>query len=185
MATLRQQFLRQVVLSVAASPSTTNLDIFGPESPLETPYAENTDHVIRPRQNRQNEAGFVVIDGWGTPFNVDTVNLDVEIWSRRSSAAQKNLEAPLFPSGAAVPTDPQLKRVVATGLLGLTHITDIAAIFGGGFGGRDTKDVPLLHVRADEFVRLRVNNTAAGALGPLTLSAKFDLGISPADTNRL
>jgi len=184
MATLRQQFMRQATLSVAANPSVTVVDLLGPESPLQPPYAENTDHVVLPRQDRQNEAGFVVIDGWAAPFNVATVNVDVEIWERASNASQRGLDSALFPSGAAAPADPQLKRVVATGLLG-DDTAAIDSILGGGLGGRDTKDVPLLHVRANEFVRLRVNNTGAGALGPITLTAKYDLGGHPGDTNRL
>ena len=42
-----------------------------------------------------------------------------------------------------------------------------------------------LHLRADEFVRLRLTATAGGALGPVDLVAKFDLGGHPADTHRL
>lgn len=184
MATLRQQFMRQVTVNVAAGPSTTLVDVLGPESPLATPYAENTDHVIEPRQVRQNEAGWVVIDGWaGSALAIAGLLVDVEIWSRASRAAQKGLEAPLFPSGAAPAADPQLKRVVATGLAG--DGTDLVSIFGGAFGGTPDKDVPALHVRADEFVRLRLNYAAGGALGPVTLSAKYDLGGHPGDTHRL
>ena len=79
MATLRQQFMRQVDVTVPASPSTTLVDFFGPESPLAPPYAENTDHVVEPRQYRQNEAGWVVINGWnGSALDVADMTVDVE-----------------------------------------------------------------------------------------------------------
>jgi len=182
MAQLRQQFLRQLAVTAAAT-STTIADILGPETTLAAPYAENTDHVIRDRQVRQNEAGWVVIDGWDASV-LDSANLtvDVEIWSRAASAAQKGLEAALFPSGATAAADPVLKRVVTTGVAG--NSTALLAVFGGALGGADAKDVPVLHVRADEFVRLRIVNSST-ALGPVTLSAKFDLGMNPNDTNRL
>jgi hypothetical protein len=76
-----------------------------------------------------------------------------------------------------------LKRVVATAVPG--NDTKLQSIFGGAFGGVDEKDVPLLHVRAGEFVRLRLTLSAGGPLGPVTLDAKYDLGIHPGDTNRL
>lgn len=184
MATLRQQFMRQATVNVAAGPSTTVVDLLGPESPLAPPYAENTDHVVEPRQVRQNESGWVVIDGWdGSALAIAGLLVDVEIWSRASAAAQKGLEAPLFPSGAAPAADPQLKRVVSSGLAGNSGA--LLSVFGGGFGGVDDKDVPAIHVRADEFVRLRLGYAAGGALGPVTLSAKYDLGGHPGDTHRL
>jgi hypothetical protein len=180
MSVLRQQFLRQVAVTAAATPAVTTVDIFGPETPLAVPYAENTDHVIRERQVRQDEAGWVVIDGWDTSaLDNAALGVTVEIWSRASSAAQKGLTGPLFPSGAAAATDPVLKRVVATAVPG--NSDGLIAIFGGVVaGGIGTKDVPLLHVRADEFVRLTITNTG-GALGPVTLSAKYNLGPHPAD----
>ena len=182
MSTLRQQFLRRVVIDIAGAGAVTTVDILGPESPLEPPYAENTDHVIRDRQVRQNEAGFVVITE--PTNNLDTAAeylFDVEIWSRASSAAQKGLEAALFPSGAPAPADPVLKRVVSTAIPG----ADVAPILGGAFGGADNKDVPLLHVRADEFVRLLITENGGGAAASTVFEAKFDLGISAADSNRL
>jgi len=180
MSVLRQQFLRQVAVTAAATPAVTTVNIFGPESPLESPYAENTDHVIRDRQVRQNEAGWVVIDGWdASVLDAAALGVTVEIWSRASASAQKGLEAPLFPSGAAVAADPVLKRVVASAVPG--NSTALVGIFGGVIaGGVGTKDIPLLSVRADEFVRLTITNTG-GALGPVTLSAKYNLGPNPAD----
>ena len=185
MSVLRQQFVRVVPVTTSASVSTTVVDVLGPQTATAVGFAENTDHVIRERQVRQNEAGWVVIDGWAGALLTDDHNLDVEIWSQASSAAQKGLEAPLFPSGAAAAADPVLKRVVVSGLLGSTDTLAIASVFGGGLGASDTKDIPALHLRADEFVRLRINTTAGGALGPVNLTAKFDLGLNPADTHRL
>jgi len=186
MSTLRQQFARKVVVNTAASPSVTLVDILGPESPLTPPYAENSDHVVEPRQVRQNEAGFVVVDGFAaSALATDDLTLDIEIWRRGARAAQRGLEAPLFPSGAAAASDPSLKRVVTTGLLGAADAALIASALGGALGGVNDKDVPALHLRADEFVRLRLTATAGGALGPVTLSAKFDLGGNPGDTHRL
>ena len=75
-----------------------------------------------------------------------------------------------------------LKRVVASGIPG--NSDDILAVFGGGHGTSDLRNKPLIHVRADEFVRLRLTN-AAGALGPVVLTAKYDLGLSPADNDRV
>ena len=180
MAQLRQQFLRQLAVTAAAT-ATTVVDILGPETATAAPYAENTDHVVDPRQVRQNEAGFMQIAGWDASALDDAaLTVDVEVWSRGARAAQKGLEAPLFPSGAAAAADPVLKRVVATGILG--NDVNLLEIFGGVT--LITKNVPLIHVRADEFVRLRLVNTGA-ALGPVTLSVKYDLGMNPADTNRL
>ena len=184
MAQLRQQFLRQLAVTAAAT-GTTVVDILGPESALAGPYAENADHVIDPRQVRQNEAGWLVVDGWdGSVLDDAALTVDVEIWSRGARAAQKGLEAPLFPSGAAAAADPALKRVVASGVLGTSDA--LIAILGGklGVAGSSVRDVPMLHVRADEFVRMTLVNTGA-ALGPVTLSAKYDLGMNPADTQRL
>jgi hypothetical protein len=185
MSVLRQQFLRQTAVTAAAT-STTLVDLVGPESPQETPYAENTDHVIRARQNRQNEAGWCVIAGWDGS-NLDDANLtvDVEIWERASAAAQKGLEGALFPSGAAAPSDPFLKRAVATGLLG--NSDDLLSVFGGAAPlgpALSSLDAPKLHLRANEFVRLRLAN-AAGALGPVTLTAKYDLGNHPQGSSLL
>ena len=182
MAQLRQQFLRQVAVPVILDTATLAVDVLGPESTLEPPYAENSDHVVRARQVRQNEAGFVQITGWdGSVLDDPDVLLDVEIWKRAASAAQKGLEAPLFPSGAAAAADPVLQRVVATDLPG--DGADLLSILGGATP--PAKDVPLLHVRADEFVRLRITNNTGGNTTALTLSAKFDLGMNPVDTNRL
>ena len=182
MSVLRQQFMQSLALSVPAG-ETLDADLFGPESPLAPPYAENTDHVVEPRQVRQNEAGWVVVDGWsGSGLAAATTSVDVEIWSRASAAAQRNIEGPLFPSGAAAAADPVLKRVVASGLAG--DDAALLAVLGGGFGGVDAKDVPALHVRADEYVKLRVTNGAGGAL-TADLRAKYDLGGNPGDTHRL
>lgn len=182
MAQLRQQFLRRVSVTAAAT-STTDVDIMGPETDLAAPYAENTDHVVDPRQVRQNEAGWLSISGWnGSTLDDANLTVNVEIWSRGSTAAQKGLETALFPSGAAAASDPVLKRVVATAVPG--NSADLSAIFGVTEDTVPRKDVPLLHVRADEFVRLSITN-AAGALGPVTLTAKYDLGINPNDTMRL
>ena len=182
MAQLRQQFLRQIAVTAAAS-STTTVDILGPETALAAPYSENTDHVVDPRQVRQNEAGWLSISGWnGSALDSSDLTVDVEIWSRGARAAQKGLEAPLFPSGAAAAADPVLKRVVATGVAG--DDAQLSAIFGVTEDTVPQKDVPLLHVRADEFVRLSIVN-ASTALGPVTLTAKYDLGINPNDTMRL
>lgn len=182
MSVLRQQFLRQVAVTAAAA-DVTPVDIFGPESPLETPFAEGTDHVVRERAARQNEAGWVTIDGWrASALAVPALLVDVEIWSRGSASAQRGMSAPYYPTGAAAAADPVLKRVVASGVAG--DSAALLAIFGVGYSGvatsTSTKNVPALHVRADEFVRLRLTNPG-GALGPVTLSAKYDLGHHPAD----
>ena len=177
MAQLRQQFMRQFAVTLAAA-DTTVVDILGPETALAAPYAENTDHVIRERQVRQNESGFVNITLAGALLAA-TITYDVEIWKRASSADQKGLEAPLFPSGAAAAANPTLSRVVVSGILG--NDANLPFILGGPIG---TPDVPLLHVRADEFVRLRAV-VPGGAIGPALVTAKFDLGMNPADTNRL
>lgn len=180
MSVLRQQFAQTLAVTVAAA-ETLEVDLFGPESPLSPPYAENTDHVVEPRQVRQNEAGWVVVDGF-TNLAVATTTVDVEIWARAATAAQRNIEGPLFPSGAAAAADPALKRAVASGLVGNSPI--LASILGGGLGGVDAKDVPALHLRADEFVKLRITNGAGGPLSD-TLLAKYDLGGNPGDTHRL
>lgn len=180
MSVLRQQFAQSLAVTVPNG-ATVEADLFGPESPLSPPYAEGTDHVIEPRQVRQNEAGWVVVDGL-TNLAVATVTVDVEIWARAATAAQRNIEAPLFPSGAAAAADPRLKRAVATGLAGNSAV--LAAVLGGGLGGTTSKDVPALHLRADEFVKLRFANASGGSLGD-TLLAKYDLGGNPGDSHRL
>lgn len=180
MSVLRQQFGRATSVTVNNG-VTGEADLFGPESPLAPPYAENTDHVVEPRQVRQNEAGWAVIDGW-TNFAVSTVTVDIEIWERKAAAAQRNLEAPLFPSGATAAADPQLKRVVASALAGDDAL--VTSLFGGGLGGVDNKDVPALHLRADEFIKLRITNGSGGNLTD-TLRVKYDLGGNPGDTHRL
>jgi len=181
MSVLRQQFVQQTAVTAAAT-ATTVVDLFGPESPLQAPYAENTDHVVRERQNRQNESGWVLIDGWdGSALDSSDLTVDVEIWSRPATAAQKGLEDALFPSGATQPSDPMLKRVVAEGIAGDDDA--LLAVFGGSLGATlSNVDAPKLHVRADEFVRLRIVN-AAGALGPVTLTAKYDLGRNPNESS--
>ena len=185
MAHLRQQFMRQTSVTAAAT-ATTLVDLVGPETALAPPYAENTDHVVDPRQVRQNEAGWVVIDGWdGSALDAAALTVDVEIWARASRAAQKGLEGPLFPSGAAAAADPVLKRVVASGLAG--NDDALLAVFGGAAPLGPTLssvDAPKLHLRADEFVRLRLVN-AGGALGPVTLTAKYDLGNNPQGSSLL
>jgi len=183
MSVLRQQFLRQTAVTAAAT-STTLADLFGPESALAPPYAENTDHVVLPRQSRQNEAGWVTIDGWdASALDAAALTVDVEIWERASNAAQRGLDGPLFPSGAAPASDPVLKRVVATGIAG--NSDDLLSVFGGALGATLTSvDAPKLHVRANEFVRLRIVN-GAGALGPVTLTAKYDLGNNPQGSSLL
>lgn len=183
MSVLRQQFVRRTSVTAAAT-STTLVDLEGPESALAAPYAEGTDHVVRERQVRQNEAGWVVIDGWnGSALDAAALTVDVEIWARASSAAQKNTQTALFPSGATAASDPFLKRVVASGVPG--NSDDLLAVFGGGLGATlSTVDAPKLHVRADEFVRLRIVNSA-GALGPVVLTAKYDLGSNPKGSSLL
>ena len=185
MSVLRQQFLRQTPVTAAAS-TTTLADLLGPESALETPYAENTDHVIRPRQNRQNEAGWVVISGWqASALDASALTVDVEIWERASAAAQKGLDTALFPSGATAPADPFLKRVVASGIAGDSD--DLLSVFGGAapLGATlSSVDAPKIHVRAGEFVRLRILNSST-ALGPVTLTAKYDLGNNPQGSSLL
>lgn len=185
MSLLRQQFVRQTSVTAAAT-SVTVADLLGPETALAAPYAENTDHVVDPRQVRQNEAGWVVVDGWdGSALDAAALTVDVEIWSRGARAAQKNLAAPLFPSGATAASDPMLKRVVATGLLGNSEA--LTAVFGGEDPLGPTLssvDAPKLHLRADEFIRLRLTNSGA-ALGPVILTAKYDLGNNPQGSSLL
>jgi len=187
MATLRQQFVRQTSVTTAASPSVNLVDLVGPETALAPPYAENSDHVVEPRQVRQNEAGWVVVAGWdGSALDTANLTVDVEIWSRGATASQKGLEAPLFPSGAAAAADPQLKRVVATGLAG--NSADLLSVFGGAAPLGPTLssvDAPKLHLRAGEFVRLRLTATAGAALGPVVLTAKYDLGSHPQGSSLL
>ncbi len=182
MSVLRQQFTRQTAV-VAIASDTTIVDLFGPQSLLETPYAENTDHVIRARQNRQNESGWVLIDGWdGSSLDDAALTVDVEIWERASAAAQKGLEDALFPSGADASADPFLKRVVATGILG--NSDDLLAVFGGSLGATlSSVDAPKLHVRAGEYVRLRIVNSGGELTG--TLTAKYDLGNNPQGSSLL
>lgn len=186
MSVLRQQFVRTTSVTVAASPNVTVVDLLGPETALASPYAEGSDHVVDPRQVRQNEAGWAVVDGWfGSALAVAALTVDVEIWSRGSTAAQRNMQAPLFPSGAAVAADPVLKRVVATGLAG--NGEGITAVFGGEdpLGATlSSVDAPKLHLRADEFVRLRIANTGA-LVGPVVLTAKYDLGNNPKGSSLL
>ena len=178
MSVLRRQFLRQVSVTTGAAPSTTLVDVTGPESAQETPYAEGTDYVTRLRQPLQNNAGWVVIDGWdGSALDTADLTVDVEIWSRETIPHGRNVQAPMFPNGSADAASPLLKRVVATGVRG--NSAALPAILGGAFGGDEGKDKPALYVNADEFVRLRLTATAGNALGPVTLSAKFDLGQHP------
>lgn len=181
MAQLRQQFLRNLSVDLPDA-ATTLVDVVGPETPLAVPYAENTDHVVRERQVRQNEAGYVAIELAAT-MKVANTTYDVEIWRRASSAAQKGLEAPLFPSGAAAAADPVLRRVVATGLAGDSDALE--AVLGGATLALADAHVPLLSVRADEFVRLRIANATGGALNSQNIQARFDLGINQNDTMRL
>lgn len=180
MSVLRQSFAQTLAVTVLNG-TTVEADLFGPETPLSPPYAENSDHVVEPRQVRQNEAGWVVVDGL-TNLAVATVTFDVEIWARKQQAAQKNLEGPLFPSGATPASDPYLKRAVASGLAGNSAL--LASVLGGGLGGTPDKDVPLLHVRADEYVKLRITNGSGGDLSD-TLLAKYDLGLNPQSSNFL
>jgi hypothetical protein len=183
MSVLRQQF--GTTLSITSTDGETEeFDLFGPESALAPPYAENSDHVVIPRQVRQNEAGWVVIDGWnGSALAVANMTVDIEIWARGSSAAQRGLEAPLFPSGAAAAADPSLKRVVASGLGGTDALID--SLFGGALGGQDSKDVPAVHLRAEVLVKIRLANATGGDIGPVVLVAKYDLGGNVGDTHRL
>lgn len=170
MSVLRRQFLRQVAVSTAASPSVTLADIVGPESAQETPYAEGTDYVTRLRQPLQNNAGWVVVDGWdGSALDTANLTVDVEIWSRATVPHGRNIQSPMFPNGGGVAADPVLKRVVATGVAGNSDA--LLNILG--------KTAPALYVNADEFIRLRLTATAGGALGPVTLSAKYDFGQHP------
>jgi hypothetical protein len=128
----------------------------------------------------------VVIDGWdGSVLDAAALTVDVEIWSRGAQASQRNMSAPLFPSGAAAAADPMLKRVVATGLAGNSEA--LTAVFGGDDPLGPTLssvDAPKLHLRAGEFVRLRIANSGA-ALGPVVLTAKYDLGNTPQGSSLL
>jgi hypothetical protein len=127
-----------------------------------------------------------VIQGWdGTALDAAALTVDVEIWERASNAAQRGLDGPLFPSGATAASDPFLKRVVATGIAG--NSDDLLSVFGGALPLGPTLssvDAPKLHVRANEFVKLRITNSG-GALGPVTLTAKYDLGNHPQGSSLL
>jgi hypothetical protein len=186
MSVTRTQFVRTVAVTAAATPNVTTVDILGPETTLSAPYAEGTDHVIDPRQVRQNEAGWVVIGGWdATALDAAALTVDVEIWSRGARAAQRNQQTALFPSGATVPSDPYLKRIVATGLAGNSDALFSALGGAAPLGATlSSVDAPKLKVGAGEFVRLRIANSA-GALGPVTLTAKFDLGNNPQGSSLL
>lgn len=181
MAQLRQVFYRQTAVTAGAN-GTTLVDLVGPETALADPFAEGTDHVVRDRQVRQNESGWFSLSGWdSSALDASALTIDVEVWSRASSAAQKGLEAPLFPSGAAAVADPVLKRVVVSGMAG--NDDDLLEIYGGASLLPEDQNVPQIHLRADEFVRLRIVNSSS-ALGPVTLIAKYDLGLNPADNMR-
>src|SRR3990167_933810 len=114
MTVLATQFLRRTAVTLLNAPATpTEVDIFGPESTTEPPYAENVDHVVRARQVRQNEAGFAVVDLPATLVAANVFLRGVEIWLRQSLPGQRGISGPLFPSGAApASSQPVLKRVV-------------------------------------------------------------------------
>ena len=176
MAQLRQQFLRQQAVTLAAT-ATTIFDVVGPETALASPYAEGTDHVTNPRQVRQNESGWVNIEITAGLLTANTT-YTVEIWKKASTAAQKGLDTALFPSGAAAAADPSLQRVVVSSVLG--NSVGLDDLLGGPLA---TPVGPGLHLRADEFVRFTVVN-ASTALGPLMVTSKFDLGLNPNDSRR-
>ena len=186
MSVLATQFLRRTAATLLNAPAApTEVDIFGPESETETPYAENTDHVIRPRQLRQNEAGFVIVDLPAAFVNANIFLRGVEIWSRNSIPFQRGLGTAMFPTGAAVAASPMLKRTVFASTANDTPTTLAAtlSILGGTLTGSDaTKDTPALKVNADEFVKLRLFNNTGGPLTD-TIDSKFDLGRAAVNTS--
>jgi len=186
MSVLATQFLRRTTVTLLNAPAApTEVDIFGPESGTEPPYAENTDHVIRPRQIRQNEAGFVVIDLPGAFVNANIFLRGVEVYSRNSIPMQRGLGTAMFPSGAATPSSPMLKRQIFSSSANDTPTTlaAILSILGGTLTGSDaTKDTPAIKVNADEFVKLRLFNNTGGPVTD-TIDSKFDLGRAAVNTS--
>lgn len=187
MSVLRQTFLRQTTASFPNAAATT-VDILGPESTTADPYAEGTDHVVAPRQVRQNEAGWAVVD---LPTGLEAANIflrGVEIWSRQVQAVQSGLSAALFPSGAtAGGTSPVLKRVVFSSTANdtPTNGTNVVAILGGTLNTTATLSLPRLHVRADEFIRVTLFNNSGAPINNAVITTKFDLGLNPASSDIL
>jgi hypothetical protein len=186
MSVLRTQSLQRTAATLVNN-AVTMVNLAGPTSPAETPYAEGTDHVERLRHNRQNEAGWAVVD-LPAAFVAGNVWLRaVEIWAS-ATPGQTGLAPPLFPTGATPAPNgaAYLKRVVFS-----TDANDFAtngaaaqAILGGELGAVGDKDVPALHVRADEFIQLRFGNTSGGDIGPEFIEVKYDLGLAPSDSGK-
>ena len=182
MSVIRTQFLRHTTATLINAAETV-VDIFGPETASEPPYAENTDHVTRPRQVRENEAGVAQV---GLPANFLAANVflrKVEIWDKKSLPGQRGLDPALFPSGAT-PGGSDRKRVVfdseAADLIDLTDDGMLSILGGSPLDADPDKHTPLLTVGADEFIKLTFFNNSGGDIGPEVIQTKFDLGLNPA-----
>lgn len=177
MSVIRTQYMERQTISLPSS-GTLVVDVNGPTSPAETPYAEGTDHVTKKRQLRENESGIVYIDIEGA-VNVSTTFVDaVEIWNR-GDPDQTGLTPALFPTGADLASAPYKVRDVFTGSAPLNSAA-LKTIFGGTLDDDTTKHTPALSLQANQYVRITLRETAGGGDLAGTVTAKFDLGLNPA-----
>jgi hypothetical protein len=168
--------------------TTTTVDVPRPqESPQEPPYAEGTDHVVRPSFVREVEAGHVIID-------LPAAFVAANVFLRRASirkllpVPQRGLATPataLFPTGA--PTDQEFVRdLVNTGTSNdlPTDSDTVRDLFGNFRAVASVRSFPGITLRAGEFVRLELRNASGGPLGPAFINAIYKLGLNQGDTGK-
>lgn len=205
MSAVRTQYVIQTTATIAAGPGvSTVVDIVRPESPAGVPYAENTDYVTEPRQDVQNESGMVVIEP-STAFAIAALLLTrVDVYQSYYPAQTglggpsstfpypTGVSGPMFPSGSTPPSNgvPTLVRTVFQSTAGLAmNSADIPAILGAsaiasGPNPLTNPTFPGIELLSGQFVKLTVLNTA-GAVGPSTFTAKYDLGVNAVEYRKL
>jgi hypothetical protein len=181
--------LTQAVTQVSATltnGAVTVIDIPRPlTTPAEPPYAEGTDHVVRPETRREFEGGNVIV-------RLPSAFIAANIFLRRASirrltdTAQTGLtEGAFFPTGAS--TDQEFVRDMVN-LPGNTLPTNaasdaVADLLGVEVGNSPGRSYPGVTLMANEFVRLELFNNSGGDITD-AIEASYKMGRSQADTGK-
>lgn len=189
---VKSQFTSQVSATLADA-AVTVVDIPRPQvTPAEVPYAEGTDHVVRPATNlRDSEGGQCVIR---LPAAFVAANIFIRRVSIRRAlpAAQKGLgyngpgqtAGALFPSGASADQEFVRDVVNLTGDTLATNSEAVKDLFGVPADSATVRSFPGMTLMAGEYPRIEFYQATGAPIGPGVITTNFKMGENQGDTGR-
>jgi hypothetical protein len=174
-----------------AATTTTLIDLPRPQTtPTEPPYAQGTDHVVRPTFLREEEAGVCVVD-------LPTSFISASVFVGRISihqllpTPQTGVQDPstaFFPTGAPEVTNFVRDLFADPGYLAggnpsilATNSDSLRDLLGNLRAGAAVRSYPGISVRAGEYVHLELYNSTGSPIGPANINVVYKLGLNQAN----